>query len=195
MTSENKKEAEIIPFKTQKAWQVWLEKNHNTSDGIWLRFYKKASGIQTIVYEEALEEALCYGWIDGQLKTFDADSYVQRFTPRRARSLWSKRNVNKVTLLEQQGKMKPSGQKVVEAAKVDGRWEKAYDPFSEIIIPEDFLKQLKKDRNAYSFYESLNKTNKYAISWRLQTAKRPETKVKRMQEILEMLSRGEKYHM
>jgi uncharacterized protein YdeI (YjbR/CyaY-like superfamily) len=194
LMAEKKFDLLVIAFPTQQDWADWLEKNHKDSKGIWLRFYKKNSKIPTVTYDEALDEALCYGWIDGQLQTYDELSYAQRFTPRRARSPWSKRNILKIQKLEKEGRMKPSGSKEVEAAKADGRWERAYDPSSEMEMPADFMAELAKESSALAFFESLNKANKYAIAWRLQTARRPETRDKRMKEILEMMRKGEKLH-
>jgi uncharacterized protein YdeI (YjbR/CyaY-like superfamily) len=161
---------------------------------VWLRFYKKGSGITSLNYAQALDEALCYGWIDGQSKTSDEKSYLQKFTQRRARSIWSKRNIEHIARLTEEGKMKPSGLKAAEAAKADGRWDMAYDSPGNMSIPEDFLLELSRDKKAFAFFETLNKANTYAISWRLQTAKKPETREKRMKIILGMLSRGEKFH-
>jgi uncharacterized protein YdeI (YjbR/CyaY-like superfamily) len=185
---------QIIFFETGDEWRQWLEKNHHSKNGVWLRFYKKDSGIASINHHIALEEALCYGWIDGQAKKYDAESHLQKFTPRRARSIWSKRNIEHITRLQQAGKMAPSGLKEVEAAKADGRWSRAYDSPSNMTMPEDFLQELDKDKKAGAFFETLNKANKYAIAWRLQTAKKPETREKRKNMIIEMLSRGEKFH-
>lgn len=192
--NSNSNELPIVFFKEPAEWEAWLEKNHSASNGVWLKFYKKISGLQSVKYDEALDVALCYGWIDGQLKKFDSDSYVQKFTPRRTKSIWSKRNVEHVTRLEKDGRMRPSGQKAVELAKADGRWKVAYDSPANMGVPEDFLSELAKNKNAFEFFESLTKANKYAIAWRLQTAKRVETRTKRMQTILEMLGRGEKFH-
>ena len=185
----------IIPFATKHIWEQWLEENHQNPDGIWLRFYKKGSGIPSVNYAEALDVALCYGWIDAQLKSIDQHSYKQHFSPRRPRSIWSKRNIEHIERLMADGRMKPAGIKQVENAKSDGRWQQAYDSPSNMTLPEDFLIDLKKNEQAYDFYETLSKTNKYAICWRLQTAKRSETKQKRKQEILEMLGRGEVFHL
>ncbi len=137
---------------------------------------------------------MCYGWIDGQLKKCDEKSWLQKFTPRRARSIWSKRNADRATKLIKLKKMKPAGLKEIENAKSDGRWEKAYESPKDMTIPGDFLKRLSKDKKAQKFFETLNRANKYAISWRLQTAKKPETREKRMINILDMLSKEEKFH-
>ncbi len=184
----------VKEFKTQAAWEKWLEKNHDKSPGVWMRFYKKASGVKSMNYDQALDGALCYGWIDGQTNKYDDDSWVQRFTPRRARSIWSKRNVGHVDRLTKAGKMKAAGQEQIDAAKADGRWSVAYDSHSTMEIPEDFLKALAKNKKAKAFFESLNKANLYSIAFRLQTAKKPETREKRMKQILEMMKNGEKFH-
>ena len=194
MKKESKSDFETKTFKTPKDFEKWLAKNHATVNGVWLHFYKKDSGKKAINYHEALDEALCYGWIDGQAKGYDDESWIQKFTPRRARSIWSKRNASHIERLTSLGKMKPSGIAEVEKAKGDGRWERAYDSASNMQFPDDFMKALSKNKKMKTFFESLNKANKYAIAWRLQTAKKPETREKRMKTILEMLSKGEKFH-
>lgn len=190
----NKTESPILSFSSQEEWEHWLDLNHTLLTGIWLQFYKKGSGIPTVVYSEALDTALCYGWIDGQLKRCDEDSYLQKFTPRRARSTWSKRNIDHVTRLGEEGKMKPPGWKAVEAAKADGRWDSAYDSPGNMIMPDDLLHELSKDKKSHAFFESLNRENKYSIVWRLQTAKNIVTREKRLKVIMEMLAKGEKFH-
>jgi uncharacterized protein YdeI (YjbR/CyaY-like superfamily) len=190
----NKPDLPIIALESQEQWEQWLADNHSSSDGVWLQFFKKASRKKTITYAEAVEEALCYGWIDGQSKSYDSESWLQKFTPRRPGSVWSKINVQRVERLIEAGKMKPAGFQQIEAAKLDGRWEKAYDSPATATIPDDFLHELAKDKQARTFFETLNKSNIYAITWRLQTAKKPETRAKRMKAILEMLSKGEKFH-
>jgi uncharacterized protein YdeI (YjbR/CyaY-like superfamily) len=194
ITKTDKTDFPVLFFESQDEWRTWLEQNHNNARGVWLRFYKKGSSITSLNYAGALDEALCYGWIDGQSKTSDEKSYLQKFTPRRAKSIWSKRNIEHIARLIKEGKMKPSGLKEAESAKADGRWDRAYDSPGKQSIPEDFLLKLSKDKKALAFFESLNKANTYAITWRLQTAKKPETREKRMKIILEMLSRGEKFH-
>lgn len=184
----------ILEFAEPMAWRKWLAKNHASSSGVWIKFHKKHSGLASITYQEALDEALCYGWIDGQLKPFDNNSWLHKFTPRRAKSIWSKRNTEKVMKLIEEKRMQPAGFKEIERAKADGRWQQAYDSPGTMKLPEDFLDMLNKNKQAKSFYESLNKANRYAIAWRLQTAKKPETKQKRMKMIFEMLLRGEKFH-
>jgi len=184
----------IIAFESQFRWEEWLAENHAQPTGIWLRIFKKSSGVVSLTYAEALAEALCYGWIDGQANKYDERSWLQKFTPRRKKSIWSKVNTLHVERLNKAGKMKPAGLKEIEAAKRDGRWQQAYDSPKNMTVPEDFLKELEKDSKAKTFFETLNKTNLYSIAFRLQTAKKPETREKRMKAILEMLARGEKFH-
>ncbi len=184
----------IKSFKTASAFGTWLKKNHNTSAGIWMKFFKKNSGVKSITYSEALDEALCWGWIDSQAKTFDEKAYLQRFTPRKRRSIWSKRNRDHVARLVKAGRMQPPGQAQVDAAKTDGRWEAAYDSPKNTKVPPDFLKRLAQNKKAQKFFETLNRTNTYAIAWRLQTAKKPETREKRLRELLQMMIAGKKLH-
>ena len=190
----NTSDLPIIAFETIEKWEDWLAKNHTKSSGIWLKFFKKNSGIKTITYDEALDAALCYGWIDSQLQKYNDKAYLQKFTPRRAKSIWSKRNREHIERLIKQKRMQPAGLKQVEQAKQDGRWNQAYDKPSAMEMPEDFLQELAKDKKAESFFKTLTKANTYAIAWRLQTAKKPETREKRMKTILAMLSKGEKFH-
>lgn len=180
-------------FKTAESFETWLEKHHNSSIGLWIKIFKKDSGIKTISYAEALDVALCYGWIDGQKQACDEQSWLQKFCPRRAKSIWSKVNIGHVERLINNAKMKPAGLKAVEKAKEDGRWEKAYDSPSKMTIPEDFLKELSKNKKAEVFFKGLNKTNLFSIGFRLQTAKKQETREKRMKEIIEKLAKGEKF--
>lgn len=192
--TENKKDIPVKPFGSASSWEKWLSANHAESDGIWLLIFNKESGIKTVTYAEALDVALCYGWIDGQKKKHDSDSWMQKFTPRRARSIWSKRNIEHIERLTNDGKMKEAGLHAFEEAKNDGRLAAAYDSPANSTIPDDLLQHLEKDKKAKAFFDSLNKTNRYAITWRLQTAKKPETREKRMKMILEMLANGEKFH-
>lgn len=189
-----KNELPVISFEKAEDWRNWLEENHDHENGIWLRIYKKGTGHPSVNRGTALDEALCYGWIDGQAKKQDSESYLQKFTPRRSRSIWSKINIQHIERLEKEGKMRPAGRKAVEAAKADGRWEKAYDSPKNMEVPEDFIAELSKDEKALAFFETLNKTNRYAIAWRLQTAKKTETRERRKQVMLEMMARGEKLH-
>ncbi len=194
MKTPDKADFEIVSFKTAKEMEKWLAKNHAASKGIWLRLFKKNAGEKSITYDEALDEMLCYGWIDGQIQKYDEQSWIRKFTPRTAKSIWSKRNISHTERLINLGKMKASGLAEIEKAKADGRWEKAYDSPSDMKAPDDFLKALSKNKKAKAFFESLNKANKYAIGWRLQTAKKPETREKRMKIILEMMAKGERFH-
>lgn len=189
-----KTEPEILSFKTADAFQKWLAKHHHTVDGILIRFFKKESRVQSITYKEAVDEALCYGWIDGRANKFDAESWIQKFTPRRPKSIWSKRNVDNIERLTALQKMKPAGLEEVAKAKADGRWAKAYDAPKDMQLPADFMEALSKNEKARAFFDTLNKTNRYAIGWRLQTAKKQETKEKRIKTIIEMLSNEQKFH-
>lgn len=189
-----KKDFDMIAFLSAKDWERWLGKGHAKSVGVWLQFFKKGSGIPSVSYEEALAVALCYGWIDGQLKKHDGDSWLRKFTPRRPNSIWSKRNCELVEQLTKSDKMQPAGLKEIEAAKADGRWGRAYDSPSKTTVPADFLTLLSKNRKANAHFKTLNKANIYAITWRLQTAKKTETREKRMAAIIEMLSKGQSFH-
>jgi uncharacterized protein YdeI (YjbR/CyaY-like superfamily) len=184
----------IIAFATLEEWESWLQNNHASSAGIWLRIYKKDSAVKTIFYPEALDGALCYGWIDGLKRPFDKKSWIQRFTPRRPRSLWSKINTGHVERLIKLGRIKEAGLLAIEAAKKDGRWDAAYHSPGKATVPEDFLTALSKNKKAREFFGTLNKTNLYAIAWRLQTAKTPETRARRMEAILQMLAKGKRFH-
>lgn len=190
----NNIDAPVLSFKTPVEFARWLAENHSSSNGIWLKIFKINSGIQTIKYDEALDEALCYGWIDGQKKTFDTQSFLQKFTPRRKKSIWSKRNREHIQRLTEEGRMKPSGILEVEQAKADGRWDQAYDSPANATLPEDFLHAIEENTKAKETLQKLNKTNLYAIIWRLQTAKKTETRERRMKTIIAMLERGEKFH-
>jgi uncharacterized protein YdeI (YjbR/CyaY-like superfamily) len=189
-----KPDYKIIAFKDPAIWRRWLHENHAKVDGVWLRLYKKASGIPTVSYAEALDEALCYGWIDGQKKSYDEDSFLQKFTPRRPQSMWSKRNIENVNRLKDAGLMMPAGLLEVEKAQSDGRWEAAYDRPSTMQVPDYFLKELHKHPKAELFYNELNKTNKYAIAWRLQTARTDATRLRRTKTLIAMLNAGDKLH-
>jgi uncharacterized protein YdeI (YjbR/CyaY-like superfamily) len=184
----------IKPFKDQKAWADWLAKNHAKSGGLWLQLAKAASGQKSITYAEALEIALCYGWIDGQKKGYDEASWIQKFTPRRARSIWSKINREKALALIKSGQMQPAGLKAIETAKANGQWEAAYESQKGMTVPEDFATALEGNPKAKAFFATLNSTNRYAILFRLQTAKKPETREKRIKQFVEMLAKGEKLY-
>jgi uncharacterized protein YdeI (YjbR/CyaY-like superfamily) len=182
----------IIPFASAAAWEAWLAEHNGSSDGVWLKIANKASGIPSVTYAEALDMALCYGWIDGQ-KNKDSDEYwLQLFTPRRPKSRWSQINCGKVTDLIERGKMQPAGLREVEAAKADGRWEAAYGGQASMTIPEDLQRALDQNDAAREFFATLNRTNRFAILYRLHDARRPETRAKRLEQFMAMLSEGKK---
>ena len=185
---------EILSFRSSSAFRKWLAANHRESDGIWLRIFKKDSQEPSVTYAEALDEALCFGWIDGQKQRHDDLSWRQRFTPRRPKSGWSKINTQHAERLIRERRMKAAGREAIDAAKKDGRWTTAYDSPSKATIPEDFLAALRKNTKAKALFESLNKANLYAIAYRLQTAKKPETRQRRLENILARLARGEAFH-
>ncbi len=187
-------ELPIVAPTSAQGWEDWLDANHTTSKGVWLRLFKKDSGKQNLTYPESIVIALCFGWIDGVRHKGDDLSYLQRFTPRRKGGNWSKINVASVERLTKEGKMRRAGMKEVEDAKKDGRWDRAYHGQGKADGPPDFLEALKKNKKALAFYESLNKTNTYAIYHRLQTAKKPETRKKRFDTFLEMMKNGKKLY-
>lgn len=183
----------VLPFADATAWERWLVANA-ASKGLWLKIAKKDSGIATVTYDHALEVALCHGWIDGQKRGFDSEYFLQRFTPRRPKGLWSKINIGKVERLIVEGRMGPGGQREVDAAKADGRWEAAYDGARNMDVPPELAAALAKNRKARTFFEALDKTNRYSVCWRVQTAKKTETRAKRVETLVAMLARGEKVH-
>lgn len=184
----------VLLFEHQKSWAAWLDKNHATSSGVWLRLAKKASGIMSVSYDEALEVALCYGWIDGQKKSDDESAWLQKFTPRGAKSIWSKVNREKAQKLIASGQMKPAGLQAVERARQDGRWDAAYDSPSRATVPADFQAELDRNAQAKAFFGTLNGSNRYAILFRIQTARKAETRARRIQEFIRMLEQHEKLH-
>ncbi|KAK4108114.1 hypothetical protein N656DRAFT_792818 [Canariomyces notabilis] len=177
-------------FENANAWETWLEANCAQSTGLWLKISKKGSGIASVTYDEAVDTALCFGWIDGQRKSLDAEHFIQKFTPRRKKSMWSKRNVDKVAELIAAGRMRDAGQLEIEAAKADGRWEKAYSSSSVMQVPADFRAALDRNKKAKAFFEGLNKTKRYSFLWRIETAKRDETRQKRIEQFVQLLSEG-----
>jgi uncharacterized protein YdeI (YjbR/CyaY-like superfamily) len=179
-----KKEYQIVSFIDSKALRKWLLGNHAKVDGVWLQIYKKGSGVETVTYAEALDEALCFGWIDGQRKSHDSVSFLQKFTPRRKRSIWSKRNIEHVQRLLVEGKMTQSGLTEIQSAQEDGRWELAYDSPATMSIPEDFLRAIRKNKNAYSKFKTLSKSKLFSIYFLLHTAKSAESRQKRMVKII-----------
>jgi uncharacterized protein YdeI (YjbR/CyaY-like superfamily) len=187
-------EPPVKSFRTPAAWEAWLEKHHGDEAGIWMKFAKKGTGVTTVSYAEALEVALCWGWIDSQAKGFDEIYYLQRFTPRRKRSKWSKINRDAATRLIEAGAMKAPGLREVERAKEDGRWEAAYASPSAATVPEDFARALRRNKAAREFFATLNSQNRYAFLYRIEDAKRHETRARRIAHFVEMLARQEKLH-
>ena len=184
----------IIAFETVQMWEIWLQEHHAETEGVWLKLAKKGTGIVSISYAEALECAICYGWIDGQKASFDGEFWLQKFTPRRSKSIWSQVNCGKATALIAEGRMQPAGLVQVELAKADGRWDSAYASQSTIIVPDDLQSELDKNPQAQEFFSTLNSANRYAILFRIQTAKKAETRAARIQKFVEMLARNEKMH-
>ena len=184
----------VLPFASPATFRAWLEEHHATSKGIWLKIAKKGSGVPTVTYAEALDEALCYGWIDGQKGALDEVFFLQRFTPRGPRSKWSKINVDKADALAAAGRMRAAGRAEVEKAKADGRWEAAYDPQSKATVPEDFQAALDANPQAAKFFATLTGANRYAVLYRIHEAKKPETRAKRIEKFVGMLERGETVH-
>jgi uncharacterized protein YdeI (YjbR/CyaY-like superfamily) len=181
-------------FKSQAHWHEWLEKNHDDPEGVWVHFAKKDTGAVTVSYDEALETALCFGWIDGQLKAHDEKTFVRKFTPRRSRSFWSKVNVAKAEKLIEAGRMKAAGFKAIERAKEGGEWGGAYDSARTAMVSPDFQAALDKAKGAAAFFAKLDGTNKYAMLWRIQTARTPVLRAKRIAEIISMLTKKETFH-
>jgi uncharacterized protein YdeI (YjbR/CyaY-like superfamily) len=184
----------IIAFASPAKWEEWLAEHHETSKGVWLKFAKKGSGETTVTYAEALDVALCHGWIDSQKGALDETFFLQRFTPRGPRSKWSKINVDKVKALTKAKRMRPAGLAEVEKARADGRWEAAYDGQRTITVPEDLQKELDANPKAAAFFVTLSSVNRYAILYRIQEAKKPETRARRIEKFLGMLERGETVH-
>lgn len=183
----------VVSFTDQAEFRKWLEHNHAAIDGIWIKMAKKGTGIPSITHGQALDEALCFGWIDGQAKGVDEQYYLQGFTPRRARSPWSKRNQGKVAELAAAGLMHPAGQAEIDRAKADGRWERAYDSPSNAQIPQDFLDELAKNPAAQAFFEKLDKGNQFQVHLRLHDAAKPETRARRIAKFIDMFADGKKF--
>jgi uncharacterized protein YdeI (YjbR/CyaY-like superfamily) len=188
-TKKKSVQSDVLSLRSTREWEAWLKLNHARPSGVWLRIQKNGFAEKSLTYAEALDGALCHGWIDGQKNGHDESSWLQKFTPRRPRSGWSKKNTEHVERLIRAGKMKPAGLAEIEAAKKDGRWKAAYDSPSNANIPEDFLKTLRRNKKAEAFFKSLNKANLYSIAYRLQTAKTPAAREKRMNTILETMAR------
>jgi len=187
-------ELPILLFSDAVEMEAWLEQNHASSEGIWLKIAKKGAREPSVTYDEAVELALCFGWIDSQVRRFDDQHYLQRFTPRRPRGRWSKINREKAEALIEAGKMRPAGLAEVEAAQADGRWEAAYEGQRTSKVPSDLQRQLDANPAAAEFFASLDGANRYAIVYRLDDAKKPETRERRLKKFVAMLERGEKIH-
>ena len=185
---------DALLFSCQKDWQAWLETNHNISPGVWLRLAKKGSGVPSVSHSEALEAALCHGWIDAQKKGETGTTWLERFMPRAPKSIWSKINREKAVALVKAGRMQPAGLAQIERAKKDGRWKAAYDSPASAKAPPDLEAALDQNRRAKAFYATLDSQNRYAILFRIQTAKKPETRLKRIARFVEMLEKHEKLH-
>ena len=181
-------------FETRQDWEAWLNERHVDTKGLWLKIAKKGSRLPSVSYAEALDSALCYGWIDGQKGAFDELYWLQKFTPRGPRSMWSKINCHKVAGLMAEERMQPAGIRQVELAQADGRWDLAYEPQSKITIPEDFQSELDKNEEAQEFFSTLNSVNRYAVLRRIQIAKKPETRAAIIQKYIEMLSNRQKLY-
>jgi uncharacterized protein YdeI (YjbR/CyaY-like superfamily) len=184
----------VVFFSSSADLESWLEQNHGSSPGLWLKIAKKTSGVESVNYAEALELALCFGWIDSQKRGFDEQFFLQRFTPRRPRGKWSRINRDKVEKLIASGTMRAAGLAEVEAAKADGRWEAAYEGQRTAKVPEDLQHELDSNRAAREFFATLSSSNRYAIVYRLGEAKKPETRERRLRKFVAMLERGEAIH-
>ncbi|WP_423199338.1 MULTISPECIES: YdeI/OmpD-associated family protein [unclassified Cupriavidus] len=183
-----------MTFAGQEEWEHWLAQNEATSAGAWLRLAKKTARQSTLTYAQAVESALCYGWIDGQKRAENADYWLQRFTPRSARSIWSQINKDKARALLAAGRMRPSGLREIEKARNDGRWETAYASPGKATVPDDLQAALDANPEALAFFAALNSRNRYAILFRVQNAKKPETRARKIAEFIDMLTRGETIH-
>ncbi len=195
--SKSQKKPNILPtklFERQRDWLIWLTENHATSSGIWLQLAKKNSAVQSISYDEAVEVALCFGWIDGQKKAHSDLYWLQRVTPRSAKRVWSKINKEKALALIGSGKMQPAGLKEIERAKLDGRWDAAYDSAGKSSVPPDFQSALGGNARAKEFFETLDSRNRYAVLFRIQTAKNAESRAKKIAQFVQMLAEQEKIH-
>src|SRR5678815_2217445 len=182
-------------FKSAKAFETWLKKNHATAHGVWLKIAKAGANQPSVTYSEAVNIALCWGWIDGQKKSLNSQHFLQRFTPRRPRSLWSKTNVDKVGALIEAGRMQAPGYAQIEAAKADGRWARAYDGARTSAVPEDLLAAMEAQPRAKAFFATIDAANRYAVLWRIQTAVKAETRATRIAQLVDMLARGETIHI
>jgi uncharacterized protein YdeI (YjbR/CyaY-like superfamily) len=183
-----------LAFGSVHAWEEWLAEQHEASPGLWLKIAKKGAGTSTVTYAEAVEAALCFGWIDGQKDKLDDEHWLQRFTPRRPRGKWSKINREKAERLIAEGRMRPAGLREVEAARADGRWEAAYEGQATATVPPDLAAELDRHPAAREFFATLTGANRYAILYRIQDAKRPETRARRIAKYVAMLAERKTIH-
>jgi uncharacterized protein YdeI (YjbR/CyaY-like superfamily) len=192
--AKTKRDLPIVAFKSQQAWDDWLASQRADSKGLWLKLAKKSSGIVSVSKPEAIDTALCHGWIDGQIDSLDDKYWLVRFTPRRPASKWSERNRTRVLQLVELGRMRPAGMKEIERARKDGRWEAAYAPQSTAQVPDDLRAALANNKKAGKFFETLNRINRYAILYRVHNARKPETRIARIEKFVAMLAAGETIH-
>jgi uncharacterized protein YdeI (YjbR/CyaY-like superfamily) len=184
----------VMTFESTDAWDTWLAAHHTDSPGLWLKIAKKGAAGRTVSYSDALDVALCHGWIDGQKGRHDDDYWLQRFTPRKPGGNWSKINTERAAALIASGRMRPAGLREVERARADGRWEQAYESQSRVTVPEDLARALAANERAGAFFATLDSANRYAILYRIGTAKKPETRAKRIDTFVTMLSEHKKIH-
>jgi len=193
-TAKTQDPSPVRLFKSKADWAGWLEKNHGKSTGLWLRIAKKEAGLRSVSYKEALDVALCNGWIDGQKRPENEKAWMERFVPRSARSLWSKINREKALALIASGEMKAAGLEAIENAKKNGRWDAAYDSPSGATVPDDFQAALNANPRAKGFFETIDRANRYAVLWRIQNVKKAETRARKIREFIGMLERNERIH-
>jgi uncharacterized protein YdeI (YjbR/CyaY-like superfamily) len=184
----------ILEFRDTGQWERWLSRNHTVSKGVWIRIFKNGTRVPTVSNSDALDIALCYGWITGQAKSYDENSWLARFVPRRPRSIWSKINTERAEKLITEGRMKPAGLAQVQEAKRDGRWERAYSPPSRATVPRDFTQELHKNRRAEEFFGTLDKANKYAVIFRIETTKSRTLRKAKIRRMIRMFEKGKKFH-
>ena len=184
----------VMAFPDQAAFEAWLEAEGATAPGVYVKLAKKGAGVASVTYAEIVESALCFGWIDGRANRIDDQFYVQRMTPRRPKSVWSKKNVDAVEALTEAGRMRPAGLAAVEAARADGRWERAYAGSATITVPDDFAEALAAEPAAQKEFETLDGANRYAVLWRVHTANTPATRAKRIATLVQMLAEGRRIH-
>ena len=194
MVKADRRDLPVVALKTQQAFDVWLRSQPADSRGLWLKIAKKSSGITSVSRDEAVDTALCHGWIDGQLDSFDGDHWLIRFTPRQSSSIWSEKNRARALELVKLGAMRAAGLREIDRAKVDGRWERAYASASTAKVPDDLRAALAKNKKAAAFFETLDSKNRYAILYRTHNAKKAETRAARIAKFVAMLAKGETIH-